>query len=381
LVGAGLLPRTSSALRNVRPGFDSGNVLTLRFSLPESRYPAGESRVNFVENILERVESLGAVEGAAAGFSLPLATFAPSTPYTLKETDSEGSLRRVADWRVVTPGFLGVLGTRLVEGRDFTEDDRADTRPVVLVDRFVAEQVWPRSSAVGRELDITIPDLQDSSRARDVEVEVVGVVEHVRGQDVTREVRGQIYLPYRQLPMPDMTIVVRSGSEPERLAGAIRKEVRALDPDLPLFDVQTMEDYLEEALGATRFVLTALGVFSVAALLLASLGLYGVLSHLVRLRRSEIGLRMAFGADRASIFRLVVGQALSLVGAGIGLGVALAIVLAGWLESFLFGVSPRDPLTFVTLSFVLGAVAFVAAGVPALRAARLDPVRTLRAEG
>lgn len=281
---------------------------------------------------------------------------------------------------MVTPGFLDVLGTRLVEGRDFTEADRADTRLVILVDRFVAEQVWPRSSAVGEELDITIPDLQDSSRSRDVTAEVVGVVEHVRGEDVAREVRGQIYLPYRQLPMPDVSLVVRSRAEPDELAGAIREEVRALDPDLPLYDVQTMEAYVDEALAPTRFVLTTLGAFSVAALLLASLGVYGMLSHLVGLRRSEIGLRMALGADRGSIFRLVVADATALVGAGIALGVAMSLVLGGWLESFLFGVSPRDPLTFVLLSLVLGAVAFVAAGVPALRASQVDPVRTLRTD-
>jgi len=374
LVGAGLMVRSFVTLQQVDPGYRAQGVLTFRINLPFQRYQAGD-RSRFFTELHERLQVLPGVESATAAFPLPLEPLLFNGRWGTEEALGDPEAFRQADYFAVLPGFFETLETRLLEGRTFTHADNADSSAVVVIDRKLAEAAFPGVSAVGRRLAVRV-----SSPESQV-VEVVGVVEHQRHSTLAEEGLEAIYFTHRFAGgFGQLTWAVRASTDPAELSAAIRREVAAIDPLIPVARIRPMNELVEASMASTRFALVLIGVFSVLALVLAAVGLYGVLSFIVRRRTAEIGVRMAFGAERAAILRLVVGQGMVLSVVGVAVGMVAALGLTRVMAGLLVGVAPRDPLTFGLVPALFLAVAAVASALPALRASRVDPAEALRAE-
>ncbi len=372
LVGAGLMLRSFVELTAVDPGYDAEGVLTFDVSLPFGRYPQASDRDQAMGELQRRIGALPGVESVSAAFPLPLDGNLFNGRYGLEDALADPSAYRQAAYRAVRPGYLETMGTRVLEGRAFTEADHADSASVVVVDEKLARTLWPDASAVGERMLVRIVTPEPEW------VEVIGVVEHQRSEGLAAEGMEQIYFTDRHAGAFASSWVVRAGVDPAVLVPALRRAVDAVDSDLPIASVRRFQDDLDEAMGPTTFALTLIGVFGVTALLLASVGLYGVLSYVVRQRTAEIGVRVAFGAEANNIMGLVVRQGLTLAALGLGLGLAVAVPLSGAVEAMLIGVAPTDPVTFLAVSGVFSLVAVAACVVPARRAMRIDPVQALR---
>lgn len=382
LIGAGLLLRSFLELRRVDPGFEPDHVLTAKISLPFFRYVLPHQRADFFRRLSDRLAALPGVVAAGGVHPLPLTEGGQfwNGPFATEEAEADRWTENEAAYRVVLPGYFRALKTRLEAGRLFTAlDNTVDARPVVLVDELMARRAWPGENAVGRRLMVARAN-ESQTGIEPVWADVVGVVEHIRPEELRREGRPTIYFPYRFLSYSELTLTLRTVADPLGLAGPLQREVAALDPDLPLVAVRPLEGYVGDALAPTRFTFTLIGVFAGIATLLALVGLYGVISYAVAQRSREIGVRLAFGARQSTIFRLIVGQSLRLALGGVALGLAGALALTRLLSGLLFGVTATDPLTFAALSLLLLVVGFAASFVPALRATRVDPAGILRAE-
>lgn len=381
LVGAGLLLRSFVLLNRVEPGFNAENVLTARISLPFFAYRDWQKRGDFFQELQRRVTALPGVESVAGIVPLPLAEGDGQSwtgGYALVENDEDKWQQNEADYRPILPGFFETMETPLLLGRTFTEaDNRLDAQTVIVVDDVLAARIWPERNPIGERLFIRVPNETNTGSVA-AEAEVIGVVDHIRHRDVTRDGRGTIYAPYRRFSWFELSMVVRTTVDPLSVADAVRREVLAVDPNLPIYAFRTMEQQMAAALAPTRFALVLIAVFAVTALILAAVGLYGVISYLVRQRTREIGVRMALGARGADIVRLVVGQGLTLAAFGIVIGLVGAFALSRLVESMLFGVAPSDPLTYVGISGLLIVVATVACYLPARRTTRVDPMIALR---
>lgn len=374
LIGAGLMVRSFVQLTRVAPGFNPDGVLTFQVPLPFTTYATGEQRRAFQDELRRDLAGLPGVTSVSGAFPLPLDGRAFGSRYGTEVAESDPTAFRQADYRPVLPEFFKTMQTRLLDGRVFTAADHADSASVVVVDEVLARLTWPDESAVGKRLLIRTVASTDP-----VFVEVIGVVEHQRHRDLAREGRETVYFTDTfQGSIGGITYVVRAGGDPLALVGAVRAAVRAIDPEVPVAQVRLMSDYVGEARAATRFALVLIGVFGVAALLLASIGLYGVLSYSARQRTSEIGIRMAFGAGENQIVKLIVGQGMMLALIGLGIGVTAAIGLTRVMETMLVEVTPTDPITFVGISAFFAGVALIACYLPARRATRVDPMVTLR---
>jgi putative ABC transport system permease protein len=373
LIGAGLMLRSFGALRAVDPGFDAEGVLTFGVSLPNARYGSPTARAAFAAQFRERLNALPGVQVASAALPLPLAGETFNGPYGTLAARGNAELFRQADIRVVHPGYFETLRTRVLEGRAFSEADQADSTAVVVVDGVLARRAWPGESALGKRILVRFFSIEH------VEAEVIGVVEHQRNGSLAVEGRETVYWPDRFAGSPgNMTWLVRGTGDPARHLAAARAELAALDPLLPLSDVRPLTDLVDRAQAATRFTLVLLVIFGLTALILAVVGLYGVLSYTVRQRTSEIGLRMAFGADAGAILGMVLQQGLRLTALGVVLGVAAALALTRVLESMLVGVEPTDAPTFAATVALFGAVATLACWLPARRATRVSPLVALQ---
>ena len=372
LIGAGLMVRSFNELNRVEPGYATDDVLTFSLALPPGQYPDAEEREVLMDRLQEGIEAIPGVLRASSAFPLPLSGTAFNGRFGPEEAIADPEAFGQADYRSVRLGFFEAMGTRLLEGRVLNEADHAEGAARVVVDQVLADRLWPGESAVGRTF------LVRAITPEPVPVEVVGVVEHQRSQDLARVGMPTVFFTDRYMGTFAGSWAVRTGVDPSSLVPRIRDVVAEVDPDLPMADVQTMGAYVDEAMAPTRFALTLIGIFGLMALVLASVGLYGVLSYVVRQRTAEIGVRMAFGAEGGSITRLVVGQGLGLTVIGVAAGVGAAFGLTGFLESLMVGISPTDPITFGGISLLFVAVAAVACYVPARRAARLDPVSALR---
>ena len=372
LIGAGLMVRSFVELANVSPGYEPEGVITFAAAPPFATYPQAADRSRFNGELQARIEALPGVERAASAFPLPLTGNLFNGRYGPEEALNDPEAFRQASYRAVLPGYFEAMGTRLLAGRTFSEADQADSTLVVVVDEKLARTLWPEASAIGERFLIraTTPDPQW--------VEVIGVVEHQRDVDLAVEGLETVYFSDRYIGGFGGNWVVKAGADPTALIGAIRAEVAAMDSEVPVADVELMSTYVERAMGPTRFALTLIGVFGVIALLLAAIGLYGVLSSVVRQRTAEIGVRMAFGAESGSILSMVVRQGLALAGGGVLLGLAIAFPVTGVMESMLVGVTPTDPLTYGGISLLFIVVAVVACYLPARRATHVDPVTALR---
>jgi putative ABC transport system permease protein len=376
LTGAGLMIKSFWVLRNADPGFEPGNAMTMRTYVPQnSTYRDPAKQASFFEQCLDRIREIPGVESAGASFYLPLAgsslscSFIPdSSHFTPGESSPE------ADWRAVSPGFFESLNIPLIQGRDFTKFDRPGTPLAVVIDRSLADQYWPNEDPLGKRLKLTLP------MVRDQWLTVVGVVGHVWHSKMNSVVRPEVYTSFIQTPMAAMSFVVRSSSKDNQLTAAVTREIHEVESLVPVYEVKSMRKIVSDSLGDSRLLMLLLSIFAGVALVLASVGIYGVMSYSVTQRTHEIGIRMAMGARAVDVLKLIFrkGLALTLVGAFIGLAASYA--LSAYLTSLLYGISATDPLVFILTPVVLVLVAVFACFVPARRATQVDPVIALRFE-
>jgi predicted permease len=372
LISAGLLLRSFARLQAVPLGFSTDGVAAIPLALPEASYPDAGRAWTFYEALMERLARTPNVDRVAAVNSPPFAGPNTGTVF-LREGEPVPTRERApdADLRLITPGYLRTLGIPLLRGRDLLDTDRQGSPPVALISESMAKRYWPGEDAVGRR--VRIGDLQQGPMYT-----IVGVVADVRYQSLEEpEIRPMMYLSAFVNPRPS-TILVVQASDMSSLAAGVRRAVAELDPALPPPNVLIIRELVERRLSTSRFVATLLSIFAGAALVLAAIGIYGVMSYLVRLRTQELGIRVALGAPVRSLVAGVVGGALRLAAIGIVIGLVAALGVTRWLGSLLFGVGATDPLTFATIAALLIVVATVASLVPARRAARADPSVALR---
>ena len=374
LVGAGLLVRSFEALRRVDPGFAPARVLTLRAAMPQGSFGEPERRVAFVTDAIDRLRAVPAVESVGVTSEVPLVHDRQGTSLWREgEAPPTGPGDRVVNWTIVGPAYFATMGIPIIEGRDFSASDRTDSAPVILVDEAVARSWFSGENPIGQRVFFGA----NSGTAR----EIVGVVGRERHEGLASDPNPGVYLPYLQWPSSfEVSFVVRTATTAAGAAAAARAAIRAAGASVPINGVQTLDQVLADATAEPRFSALLVGVFALAALALAALGIYGVMSYTVSRRTREIGVRMALGARPAEIQRLVVGQAMALAAAGMALGAAGAVALGRTLASLLFQVTPADPTTFAVALVTLAAVALAACYLPARRATRVDPMVALRAE-
>jgi putative ABC transport system permease protein len=380
LVGAGLAARSVLELGHVDPGFDPRGVQTFRIALPPSRYPNREAGAAFARRLDERLRALPGVAALGTVSALPFDALPNwSSSYVFDGMPEEARGAREADARAISPGYLAAVGAHLVAGRDFDEADGPGKAPVVIVDEHLAQVAWPGREALGRRLQVDFVDPADGSFTP-TWATVVGVVKHVRHRRLQDVVREQVYVSQRQSPRKPHAYALRASGDPAALMAAVRHEVKAIDPELPVYDARPLEAYVGDALAQPRFAMRLAGCFAGLALLVAAIGIYGVVAHSVTRRRREIGVRLALGAATRDVLRTVLGEGLGLALAGLAIGLTAAAALTQAARGLLFGVGPRDPATYAAVAGVLAATALAASALPAWRAARTDPTEVLRAE-
>ncbi|MEM6702585.1 MAG: ABC transporter permease [Acidobacteriota bacterium] len=379
LVGCGLLVRTLLELRAADPGFDPTDTLTFRLTLPEAEYPEGDDVHAFASQALERIRALPGVASAGVGSTLPMDGFSGGSGYAVEDRPpAEDSLPPVFMEFRVSEDLLETLGARLVEGRWLTENDVRNRTGSVLVSRSIQQRFWPEESAVGKRIYPSRTSEDDGWN------EIVGVVDDLHMQGIGEEVRDLVLRPMLGLEgaghdiQGHLAFAVRTSLPPESLVPAIRSELWALDPNVPVAQVRTMERLVSASREQVSFTVVILLIASALALVLAAVGLYGVISYVVSRRTHEFGIRLAMGADRGDVTRLVVRGGLTVSLAGIGAGLLLALGTTRFLESMLFGVSKYDPPTFTVVPLLLLAVAVLASWIPARRASGVEPVTALR---
>jgi putative ABC transport system permease protein len=375
LIGAGLLMKSFGRLLDVKPGFNPDNVLTMEVQLPNlppSRYQSDEAQTAFFQQLLDRIRALPGVENAGGVLSLPLSGAFESTDVILEaEASSTTAQRPNADYTIVTPNYFSALQIPLLQGRQFTVQDRRDAPGVIIINDKLAERCWPGENPIGKRLRIGYEKDQR---------EVIGVVGSIKQTTLDAEARPAMYLPHLQSSTSGLTVLVRTTGEPLALAAAVRNEVRAIDKDVPVTHVQTMERVLGASVAQPRFSMLLVGLFAALALVLSAVGIYGVMAYSVSRRAHEIGVRMALGAGANQVLKLVLKDGMLLALAGIALGLLGAFALTRLMASLLFGISAKDPFTFASVAMLLAAVAFVACYIPARRATKVDPLTALRSE-
>ena len=375
LIGSGLLIRSFMRLQNVSPGFDANNVLTLELTMSGPRYKDPQVVVATYRQLWNRLEGLPGVTASGAVTALPLSQMFAWGPITVEgRVPPPGENFINVDERMVSGHYFEAMGIPLRSGRFFNEQDTSTSPKVVVIDEYMAQQLWPNQDPIGRR--IHFGGIADKAPWQTV----VGVVGRVKQYTLDSDSRIALYLPHTQYPTRAMNVVLRSGADPATLASAVKQQIHELDNDLPLYNVRTMNQRLDESLARRRFSMLLLGLFACVALALATIGTYGVMAYLVNQGTREIGIRIALGATQRTIVRLIVWKGLALALCGIAFGLAGAFVLARLMRSLLFGVSPSDPLTFVLFSLLLTLITLLASYIPAHRAARIDPIVSLRDE-
>jgi putative ABC transport system permease protein len=373
LVGAGLLLKSFVRLQNVHPGFESKNVLTMEVALPVLKYPRGKPVADFYAEATRRVKALPGVEAAAFTTILPLSGSNSDSSFGIEGRDpTADKVYPDEELRVITPEYFSVLKVPLLQGRFFTEADQFDGPGVVVVNNSFAKKWFPSQDVIGKR--ITFSD----TRKPDVKwMTIVGLVGDMRHRGLDLDPKPEYYLAHNQNAYRGMILAVRSSQDPRSLTSAIRREISRLDPDLPAANVRTLEQVAADSIAPRRLSVVLIGVFAAVALVLASVGIYGVMSFLVVQRTHEMGVRMALGAQRADVLRLVIGRAAKLVLVGVCVGLLLGIMSSRALQAMLFNVGAFDPTTFVVVTFALIAVSLLASYIPAVRATRADPMIAL----
>src|SRR5256714_1115762 len=380
LVSAGLLLRSFVRLQQIPLGFEPESVLSARVILPQARYAKLEDRSHFYQQALERIHALPGVHSAAGISFLPLTLqgrttgiFIENHPPTLP-----GQLP-FADFRSVSPDYFSTMRIPFLAGRDFSWDDTPQTPLVAIISETMAHDFWPNESAIGKRFSLGGPSQQPPAPW----ITVVGIVGTVQQLDLTKRPRPAMYLPATQDAGTGDSLrdwVIRGAGDPRALVSAMRSAIWAVDPNLSISRIQTLEQVRSAVLGPQQLNLSLVGVFGILALILSAVGLYGVTAHSVAQRTQEIGIRMALGARQTAVLRLVIGQGVKLALLGLLIGTAAALALTRLMGSLLYGVTPRDPITFVGVAFVLALVALLASYIPARRATRFDPLVALRCD-
>ena len=375
LIGAGLFLRSLNHARAINPGFDAEHILTLSFNTAAQKYDATKAE-QFYQQLTNRVQALPGVQSVSLAQSAPLSYFyspAFSSPVFVEGHEPpQGEDPPFVGNNTVGPNFFRTLGVPLISGREFTDRDREGAPRVAIVNETLVRDLFPNTNPIGQRLRVL--SRQPSSW------EIIGVVKDSKYRSLGEDSMPYIFLPYLQNPQPAMALHVQTSGNPKELAAAVRREVQALDPNLPAFNVMSLADNIDISLLPARFGAVLLGVFGFLALLIASIGIYGVMSYGVSERTHEMGIRMALGARGRDVLRLVISQGmwLALIGVGIGAGVALGVTRL--VKSYLYDVSVTDPLTFIGIVLLLTAVALLACYVPARRATKVDPLEALRYE-
>jgi predicted permease len=375
LIGAGFMIRSLLSVLDVDPGFRPDHLLTMHFSMPPGRYPTNEQTAAFCRQALERIATLPGVKAASFADGLPL-TRIRLMRFTIEgqPVPKHGS-EPTADMRgISSPSYFETLGISLVSGRNFTADEINQNLPVIVINQKLAKKLWPDQDAIGKHI-WSVPARAEKDP---IQLTVIGVVRDTRQAGLETATRPEV-----TRAMPDytyLTLAVRSASDPTALTASIKQQIWMLDKDLPVFDVQTMQGVLDDNLGQRRFDSFLMSIFGGLAVVLACVGIYGVLATTVVQQTREIGVRMALGARRGDVLRMVMGQGLRWVSIGLVIGLTLGFLLTRMLASLLFGVAPTNPVTYIAVSAVMLVVAAVACYFPAVRAIKIDPMRALRYE-
>src|SRR5438034_4825051 len=375
LSGAGLLIKSFARLQNVNPGFNPRNALTFEVSLPKMQYPDDSSIVRFDNEAQRRIAALPGVQ--AAGFStiLPLAGTNSDSSFAIEGRPSDkNSPSPDEERREVSPDYFRALETPLIKGRFFTNADNVDAPLVIIVNQTFAKKFWPNEDALGKR--IVMGGMSDDPKW----ITIVGIVGDMRHFGLEVDPKPEMYVPFAQSAYFTTIYVVRSNQDPRTLVPAIQREIQAIDPALPLANVRTFENVIGDSVAPRRLSVVLLGVFAGVAVLLASVGIYGVMSFLVVQRTQEIGVRMALGAQRSDVLKLILGRSLKLISAGAGIGLIVALMSTSTLRALLYNVSAFDTPTFTLVTILLAAVALAASYPPAMRATKADPIVALHAE-
>ncbi len=374
LVGAGLLLRSFAAMRQVDPGFDPSHVLTMRLQLPRAKYPDDNARQRFFRELTARVAHTPGVEAAGQVSYLPMAGLGAATDFNIAgQPPSAPGQEKTTAVTVCDNGFFRALKIPLLRGRLFNEQEMQEKRNVVLINEAFARQYFPNENAIGQRVAIDMTDPV-------VPTEIIGVVGNTQAVDLVTPAKPEAFWPAPQLTYNLMTLAVRTTGDPAQLAPTIEAQVHALDKDQPASDVRTMEQWVAQSLAQTRFSSLLLMAFAGLALVLAAVGIYGVMSFAVTQRTSEIGVRIAVGAERKHILKMIVADGARLAGIGLTIGLLLGVALSRTLTSLLFQTMAADPLTYAAAVVILGVVALLASYLPARRAARVDPLVALRTQ-
>jgi putative ABC transport system permease protein len=376
LIGAGLFIRSFTRLLTVDPGFNPENVLTMELSLPRARYPERQKAALFYQQVLQRVNTLPGVQAAAATTILPLSGSNSDSSFVI-----EGRIPRDAgeipdeELRIITPDYFRALGVPLIRGRFFAETDEEKAPQVAIINQALARKYFQGEDPLGKRITFDDPRSNDAAW-----VTIIGVVGDVKHRGLNVQPKPEYYLPNLQRPQRSMILAVRTSADPRSVTASVRKEILAVDPDQPVSNIRTMNDVISTSVAAQRLSTTMLGIFAGIALVLAAVGIYGVMSYAVTQRTHEIGIRMALGAQRRDVLRMIIKEGMTLAILGVGIGLVASFALTRVMSSLLYDVSVTDPLTFIGLSLLLSVVALLACGIPARRATRVDPMVALRYE-
>jgi putative ABC transport system permease protein len=378
LAGAGLMLKSMDRLMDVPSGLLPEKVLTMRLSLfgPEFSGDEGDARVlSIFRQTIEKISALPNVAAAGVVSQLPLSGDFDMYGVRFKDKPISNPADSPSAFRYgVTPGYIEAMGIPIRRGRSITDQDRVGTQPIILINELFAEKIWPDEDPVGKFVHLGGPEMPWR--------EVAGVVGNVRHQGLDEPERMQLYVPEAQWPFPDsdMILAIRTNSHPETLANVARETIWSVSPNVRITETAPMTRVIGASMAQRRFPQMMLGLFAAAALLVAALGLYGVMAYAVTQRTTEIGVRMALGAQRGDVLRLMLRQGMSLAGIGVALGLAGSLALGGFIAGLLFEVKASDPATLIAVALILGGVALLACWIPAWRAARLDPLVALRCE-
>lgn len=377
LFGAGLLVRSLGTLEQVETGFQPSGVMTGALTLPATVYKSDVQQANFYSALEQQLKEIPGVQHAAVCDAIPFSNNGGSASFFIEGKPAPSNMPGPhANVRVISPEYFATLGIPLVRGRIFTDGDRANTQPVVVIDDVLAKQYFGDVDPIGQHINFGgTPDKDDPWR------EIVGIVRHARASSLESDTNeGFYYFPMAQVPSQSAFLAVRTSGSPASLIGSIKSAVRNVDPSQAVYDVKTMDERVNESLTGRRFLVVLLSIFAGLALLLSAIGLYGVIAYSVRLRTRELGVRLALGATRGDVLKLILGRGMQLAGVGVVLGLAASFALGRVLEGFLFKVSIFNPVSLISTCALLIGTVLVATYLPARRAAKLDPMRTLREE-